>query len=678
VISARYYHRYPSKSASSSPSRTMDLLKPDTGGAKSFVPVGSLIARRRPSDSSNPLAHGPLDLSGNDADQPVIDFLRSPSLSPKNFLKGGAEANASSRLVILTPTTQEWRELGLENLRALGGEGGITDSGSDRERKTSWESVDSDLVFDGFEWTGVPRRPRIKTTRSVEALETVENTAVTQERQSGNALGIAAIEDDPHSITLLSIPGHSAVPTPILSGGSSRSHSRRNSYPDEPQSAPPLLEEGDLFAKLIGIQVQGAQRAAARNLGDGDATPPSPPPSKDALGTVEPPSVSISRSQSMKETGEGPKRKEKERERLFRLVGEEVERDSVGKPSGGWGIKQFGTGGGLAALSPAALSRSSSISPREGPGTAAIPQGKSGRTKIGGLSPEGKTKPAPPKRLISTVSSIGNLSMTSAKPNLHPSPLHTVTKPPSNDVTPTGEVPLKPSSRAHSRVHSRSPTYNLTQSDAASTSSQVAPVSPITSRRRQSQRLSSLAGRSPQPFAFPAVLPPSHPTNRKSGSGLLSAFSPFNATNGASKKEEERPAISRAPSTQPFLSIPHYLQQSDRMDSTISIAPSTRAPSEPATPVGETAGGMGGHGIDDYVIITEAGKGAYGLVKRARQKGWHGEPIGDEVIIKYIIKSRILADCWKKSVILKPNLMLSIAKFGFASTSGTKCLDLSR
>ena len=84
------------------------------------------------------------------------------------------------------------------------------------------------------------------------------------------------------------------------------------------------------------------------------------------------------------------------------------------------------------------------------------------------------------------------------------------------------------------------------------------------------------------------------------------------------------------------------------MDSTISIAPSTRAPSEPATPVGETAGGMGGHGIEDYVIITEAGKGAYGLVKRARQKGWHGEPIGDEVIIKYIIKSRILADCWKK------------------------------
>ena len=650
AISARYYHRYPSKSASTSPSRTTDSLKPDTAGGRSFAPVGSLIARRKPSDSSNPLAHGTLDLSGN-ADQPVIDFLRSPSLSPKNFLKGGAETNASSRLVILTPTTQEWRELGLENLRALGGEGGNTDSGSDRERKTSWESVDSDLVFDGFEWTGVPRRPRMKTTRSVEALEMVESSEGS-ERPAGNALGIAAFEDDPHSTSLLSIPGHSAVLTPIVNGKSSRSHSRRNSYPDEPQSAPPLLEEGDLFAKLIGIQVQGAQRAAARNLEEGDGIPSSPPPSKDALGTTETPNVSISRSQSMKETGEGPKRKEKERERLFRLVGEEVEKDSVGKPSGGWGIKQFGAGGGLAALSPAALSRGASTgtsnSSNDGPEKEAATQGKAGRTKIGGLSPEGKTKPAPPKRLISTVSSIGNLSMTSAKPNIQPSPLHTVTKPPSNDVTPTGEVPLKPSSQAHSRVHSRSPTYNMTQSDAASTSSQVAPVSPITSRRRQSQRLSSLAGRSPQPFAFPAVLPPSHPTNRKSGSGLLSAFSPFNATNGASKKEEERPAISRAPSTQPFLSIPHYLQQSDRMDSTISIAPSTRAPSEPATPVGETAGGMGGHGIEDYVIITEAGKGAYGLVKRARQKGWHGEPIGDEVIIKYIIKSRILADCWKK------------------------------
>jgi serine/threonine protein kinase len=63
---------------------------------------------------------------------------------------------------------------------------------------------------------------------------------------------------------------------------------------------------------------------------------------------------------------------------------------------------------------------------------------------------------------------------------------------------------------------------------------------------------------------------------------------------------------------------------------------------------------MGGRGIDDYVILKEAGKGAYGLVMRAKVKGPKGEPVGEEVIIKYIIKARILADCWKKHRELGP------------------------
>lgn len=37
---------------------------------------------------------------------------------------------------------------------------------------------------------------------------------------------------------------------------------------------------------------------------------------------------------------------------------------------------------------------------------------------------------------------------------------------------------------------------------------------------------------------------------------------------------------------------------------------------------------MGGRGIDDYVILKEAGKGAYGLVMRAKLKGPKGEPVG--------------------------------------------------
>lgn len=40
------------------------------------------------------------------------------------------------------------------------------------------------------------------------------------------------------------------------------------------------------------------------------------------------------------------------------------------------------------------------------------------------------------------------------------------------------------------------------------------------------------------------------------------------------------------------------------------------------------------------IIMSEAGRGAYGLVKRARRRGPDDEPVGPEVIIKMIIKAR--------------------------------------
>ena len=58
--------------------------------------------------------------------------------------------------------------------------------------------------------------------------------------------------------------------------------------------------------------------------------------------------------------------------------------------------------------------------------------------------------------------------------------------------------------------------------------------------------------------------------------------------------------------------------------------------------------------INDFVILSDIGRGAYGLVKKARMKDSNGAPSGDEVIIKYIIKSRILADCWRRHRILGP------------------------
>ncbi|KAJ7169930.1 kinase-like protein [Mycena filopes] len=71
--------------------------------------------------------------------------------------------------------------------------------------------------------------------------------------------------------------------------------------------------------------------------------------------------------------------------------------------------------------------------------------------------------------------------------------------------------------------------------------------------------------------------------------------------------------------------LPQGLLRASSASSLLSLASSTRAPSP-------------------FVIEAEIGRGAYGLVKRAREIGKDGPPL----IIKQIIKSRILADCWKK------------------------------
>lgn len=62
----------------------------------------------------------------------------------------------------------------------------------------------------------------------------------------------------------------------------------------------------------------------------------------------------------------------------------------------------------------------------------------------------------------------------------------------------------------------------------------------------------------------------------------------------------------------------------------------------------------GQKGIADFEIVSDVGRGAYGLVKKARKKGPDGRPQGKEVVIKYIIKSRILADCWRRHRVLGP------------------------
>ena len=77
---------------------------------------------------------------------------------------------------------------------------------------------------------------------------------------------------------------------------------------------------------------------------------------------------------------------------------------------------------------------------------------------------------------------------------------------------------------------------------------------------------------------------------------------------------------------------------------------------------GDMHGGMqlypqdykGKKSIADFEIVSDVGRGAYGLVKKARKKGPDGRAQGEEVVIKYIIKSRILADCWRRHRVLGP------------------------
>ncbi|KAJ3875093.1 kinase-like domain-containing protein [Lentinula edodes] len=84
------------------------------------------------------------------------------------------------------------------------------------------------------------------------------------------------------------------------------------------------------------------------------------------------------------------------------------------------------------------------------------------------------------------------------------------------------------------------------------------------------------------------------------------------------------------------------LQRANSNSSFLSVASSTRAPS----PTSHESF-LGNRKISEFEIEGEIGRGAYGLVKRGREKLENGS-LGPPLVIKQIIKSRILADCWKK------------------------------
>ncbi|KAF7339427.1 hypothetical protein MSAN_02156800 [Mycena sanguinolenta] len=167
---------------------------------------------------------------------------------------------------------------------------------------------------------------------------------------------------------------------------------------------------------------------------------------------------------------------------------------------------------------------------------------------------------------------------------------------------PSPSITSEPFSYSPSQSRPESPAYGLTPTVPARTPPPMSrsPTLPQRPRRRSSQqRVSLIAGR-----VSIATIEPSSPV------------------------------------------MPQGLLRAGSSSSLLSLATSTRAPS-PVAADAQQQPFLGGRDISEFDIEGEIGRGAYGLVKRAREIQKDGS-LGPPLIIKQIIKSRILADCWKK------------------------------
>ena len=154
-------------------------------------------------------------------------------------------------------------------------------------------------------------------------------------------------------------------------------------------------------------------------------------------------------------------------------------------------------------------------------------------------------------------------------------------------------------------------------------------------------------------YPFPVSDPKSQPHSRAASPSIARFRSAAGSPVPASPRPRRRSSQQRVsliagrvsiapidpPSPPPIL--PQSLRRTPSSGSVLSTAASTRAPSPSSDSI------IGGRSISEYEIEGEVGRGAYGLVKRGREILADGS-LGPPLIIKQVIKSRILADCWKK------------------------------
>ncbi|KAI9631924.1 uncharacterized protein MKK02DRAFT_21008 [Dioszegia hungarica] len=671
--SARFYHHLHSTSRAgsrqTSPDRALSNslhstpgreLSPTRTSSTSASPIHIRRSQTLPQNGPGP----PISIPSHSSQQPSAAlspahaFLQShlPPLFPSPG--SSPEHPGGHSMVILTPTTAEWKELKKEMGEEL--DENVSSDSSDGRRSSLLSSASSEdvkqvgLMLDRGPIPTI-QRPSLHSTVSADYLQR-------EQTHTPDPGAVSPPEQPPAYLT----PSRPTFQTNIIAPSPTVAEST-SVLPDQPESADP--DEAIVF------------------------TDRSPSPNEDSPVRF----ASIGRRESLRsvprlqepKAAKAKTKRELERERLFRDLDEELEADK-GSGKSFESVQQIGSGLKLsesgrivpiplesAGLSGVGSASASGLSSFESASVGLLQLDSApGSTGSGAsLSPTGRSSGS---TLSGSVSSISiSPTVPFKRSPLHGSPLLAQPSLVSPEESPELESAQGSDDHAKPRL-SLSHTANLetirdyarSLADAKEPSLEKSnpmdePSKPKsrrpTHRRRDTKRVSLVAGRIVQPFTVPpdTSLPPGHsyhnmntlidgsmsPLAKKAS---LNSFSPF-----------------RSPGLTPSTSIDHGIGVGNkhglssfpgfnRMDSTISVAPSIGPPSEPGTPSSETAGGVGGRGIEDYVILSEAGKGAYGLVMRAKVKGANGEPEGEEVIIKYIVKVRILADCWKKHKVLGP------------------------
>ena len=630
IGSARFYHHIHSRSASRAASRAVSPSHSPLASPRSTSqgPASPIFVRRNmtvPAGLGPPSHPMSASLSPNHLFlqqhlPPTFGFHSTDSLSPETTLSEPAPHHS---MVILTPTTQEWRELRKENGTVGEEEIPSSDSSDDElalNRSTS--AASDELHSSGSNLrSSIPERPALYATRSVDFLE--KESQHTPDPGSPVGTPLRDINEPVFSSNIIA-----PSPGPTDAVAPAPSHLQPAESPIATRSKRRSLLDMDDVPDL-----------AADEEGDSSPSQDDAPARFASFGRRD--SLRVVKQVNREEAPRTKSKRELERERLFRMVDEELE--DTGEKSA-YGIQEIGRGGGgltspseprlpvkVASPLPSPLPLAKQTSPpppvRTSP-TSSIHSHKS-------ISP---TQPMRPSPLNASPFNAANGLPTPTTPSPAESPGlqsdSTDTQPQSQPQTQT-QTQIQPSrpvlpapGNTEERIDTMRDYARALQShhsvhleprrDLAVAVNASPPRSPRSPRVRDMTRQSLVAGRIVHPYAptpGTSLPPPIERPGMFRQASSLQSFSPFRS-----------PQLSAASKGTPGSG--GLMPQFPRLDSTISIAPSTGVPSECGTPSSETAGGMGGHGIHDYVILAEAGKGAYGLVMRAKVKGPRGEPIG--------------------------------------------------